>query len=60
MRAIRAGAVERGHADQVVALFKDGHLVWMLERHQIEGRTPYEIADALRAAYDEHCAAEAA
>ena len=39
-----------------VALFKGGSLVWMLERHQIEGRHPYEIADDLKAAYDEHCA----
>lgn len=38
-----------------VAIFKDGGLVWMLERHQIEGRHPYEIAEDLRAAYDEHC-----
>ena len=37
-----------------VALFKGGELVWMLERHQIEGRHPYEIADDLKAAYDEH------
>ncbi len=37
-----------------VALFKDGNLVWMLERHQIEGRHPYEIAEDLKAAYDEH------
>ncbi|RMH21132.1 MAG: BrxA/BrxB family bacilliredoxin [Gemmatimonadetes bacterium] len=38
-----------------VALFNDGELVWMLERHQIEGRTPYEIADDLKAAYDRYC-----
>jgi bacilliredoxin len=38
-----------------VALFKDGQLVWFLERHRIEGRTPHEIADDLRTAYAEHC-----
>lgn len=38
-----------------VALFKDGELVWMLERHEIEGRTPYELADLLREAYERHC-----
>lgn len=38
-----------------VAIFKDRELVWMLERHQIEGRHPYEIAESLKAAYDEHC-----
>jgi len=38
-----------------VALFKDGQLAWMLERHEIEGRTPYEIAASLKAAFEEHC-----
>ena len=41
-----------------VALMKDGELVYMMERHQIEGRHPLEIADTLRAAYDEHCSAD--
>ncbi len=39
-----------------VALFRDGKLVWMLERHQIQGRVPEQIADDLKQAYDEHCA----
>ncbi len=38
-----------------VALFKDGELVYFMERHQIEGRHPEDIADDLRAAYAEHC-----
>lgn len=38
-----------------VALLKDGQLVHMIERHQIEGRHPVEIAEDLKAAYDEHC-----
>lgn len=38
-----------------VALMKDGELVYMMERHQIEGRTPQEIAQVLKAAFDEHC-----
>ena len=38
-----------------VALFKDGELVYMLERHRIEGRSPYDVADDLRAAFQEHC-----
>ena len=38
-----------------VALFKDGDLVYMMERHQIERRHPEDIAADLRAAYDEHC-----
>jgi putative YphP/YqiW family bacilliredoxin len=40
-----------------VALFKGGELVWMLERHQIQGRFPQQIAEDLKRAYDEHCAA---
>lgn len=39
-----------------VAILKDGELVWMLERHQIEGRSPQEIAEDLKRAFDEHCA----
>ena len=38
-----------------VALFKDGELVYFMERHQIEGRHPMDIAEALKAAYAEHC-----
>jgi putative YphP/YqiW family bacilliredoxin len=40
-----------------IALMKDGELVYMMERHQIEGRHPLEIADTLKAAYEEHCSA---
>jgi len=39
-----------------IALFKDGNLVHMLERHHIEGRSAEMIADNLKAAYDTHCA----
>ena len=38
-----------------VAILKDGELVYMMERHQIEGHSPQEIAQALAAAFDEHC-----
>jgi len=38
-----------------VALLKDGELVYMMERYQIEGRSAPEIAADLRAAFDEHC-----
>jgi putative YphP/YqiW family bacilliredoxin len=38
-----------------IALFKDGRLVYMLERHQIEGRGPQEIAYNLVEAFDEFC-----
>lgn len=38
-----------------IALLKDGKLVYMMERHQIEGRWPQEIAQELTRAFDEHC-----
>ena len=38
-----------------VALFKNGEVVHMVERHMIEGRTAEMVADNLKAAYDEHC-----
>lgn len=38
-----------------MALFKDGELVHMLERHHIEGRPAQMIADNLKDAYDEFC-----
>ena len=39
-----------------IALLKDGKLVYMLERHQIEGRGPSQIAQELTQAFDQHCA----
>jgi putative YphP/YqiW family bacilliredoxin len=42
-----------------VALFKDGELVFMLERHQIQGHHPRMIADDLAAAFDRHFGAAA-
>lgn len=38
-----------------IALMKDGQVVFMLERWQIEGRTADAIADDLVSAFDEHC-----
>jgi len=38
-----------------VALFKDGEPAYFMARPQIEGRHPAEIAEDLRAAYEEHC-----
>ena len=39
-----------------IALLRDGKLVWMLERWQIEGRAAEDIADDLVAAFEQHCA----
>jgi putative YphP/YqiW family bacilliredoxin len=38
-----------------IALFKDGKLVHMLERHHIEGRMAEMIAENLKMAFDKHC-----
>ncbi len=38
-----------------VAMLRDGELVFMMERHQIEGHTPQEISEELRRAFDEYC-----
>lgn len=40
-----------------IALMKDGDVVFMLERHHIEGRSAQEIAADLTQAFDQHCAA---
>jgi putative YphP/YqiW family bacilliredoxin len=39
-----------------IGLMKDGKLVYMLERHQIEGRSSVEIAKDLTRAFDRYCA----
>jgi putative YphP/YqiW family bacilliredoxin len=38
-----------------IALLRDGQVVYMLERSQIEGRSADAIASDLVAAFDEHC-----
>ena len=39
-----------------VVLLKDGKPVFMLHRHQIEGREATQIAQILTDAFDQHCA----
>ena len=41
-----------------IAMFKDGKLVTMIERHQIEGRTADAIAADLVNAFDAYCGKE--
>lgn len=45
-----------GPSSPSIAILKDGELVYMLERWQIEGRDATQIATELRKAFDEHCA----
>jgi putative YphP/YqiW family bacilliredoxin len=45
-----------GPSSPSIALLKDGKLVYMLERYQIEGRDATQIAGELTQAFDQHCA----
>ena len=38
-----------------IALLRDGEIIFMLERWQIEGRPAPDIAADLKAAFEEHC-----
>jgi putative YphP/YqiW family bacilliredoxin len=38
-----------------IALLRDGELVWMLERRQIENQTAEAIARDITAAFDQYC-----
>lgn len=38
-----------------MAFLKDGKIVTMLERHDIEGSTPMDIIGRLQSIFDEHC-----
>lgn len=38
-----------------IALLKDGQVAFMLERRDIEGRPAERIAEALQAAFEQHC-----
>jgi putative YphP/YqiW family bacilliredoxin len=40
------------------ALLRDGKLVQMVHRYQIEGRTPDQVAATLVQTFDRHCASE--
>ncbi|MET0647113.1 MAG: BrxA/BrxB family bacilliredoxin [Pyrinomonadaceae bacterium] len=59
---IEATATAREHfapyppSSPQIGLFKDGQLVFMLERHQIENRFAEQIAQELTQAFDRYCA----
>jgi putative YphP/YqiW family bacilliredoxin len=44
-----------GPSSPSIGLLKDGQLVYMMERYQIEGRGPEQIAAELRQAFEQHC-----
>jgi putative YphP/YqiW family bacilliredoxin len=49
-----------GPSSPSIGILKDGQLVYMMERFQIEGRGPDEIAAELKRAFNEHCGSRAA
>ena len=46
-----------GPSSPSIGILKDGELVFMLERYQIEGRDASQIAGELARAFEEHCRA---
>jgi len=54
-RAARAHFAEYPPSSPSAALLKDGEVVWMLHRHQIEGRHPEQIAEAFTKAFEANC-----
>ncbi|MFN2532038.1 MAG: BrxA/BrxB family bacilliredoxin [Pyrinomonadaceae bacterium] len=44
-----------GPSSPSIAILKNGQLVYMLERRQIEGRDAAQIADELKSAFEQHC-----
>lgn len=44
-----------GPSSPSIALLKDGQLVYMLERYQIEGRDAHQIAGELTNAFEKYC-----
>jgi|SRR5690554_410728 len=55
VEAARAQMVPFPPSSPSMALFKNGELVHMLERHHIEGRPAQMIAENLKNAYNEFC-----
>jgi len=55
VRTLREKLLPYPPSSPAVALFKDGQLVHMIERHHIEGRSAQMIAQNLMAAFEEYC-----
>lgn len=55
IRKVREFLLPYPPSSPAIALFKDGNLVHMIERHQIEGRPAQMIAHNLIAAFEEYC-----
>ena len=55
IRKIREHLLPYPPSSPAIALFKDGELVYFVERHMIEGRPAQMIAHNLIAAFDHYC-----
>nr|WP_294905250.1 BrxA/BrxB family bacilliredoxin [uncultured Lacibacter sp.] len=55
VKKIREHLLPYPPSSPAIALFKDGQLVHIIERHNIEGRPAQMIAQNLISAFDEHC-----
>jgi putative YphP/YqiW family bacilliredoxin len=55
VRQARSYFAEFPPSSPSAALLKDGEVVWMLHRHQIEGRHPQQIAEVFNKAFQSFC-----
>lgn len=55
VKAVRQHLMPYPPSSPAIALFKDGQLVHMIERHQIEGRPAQMIASNLISAFEQYC-----
>jgi putative YphP/YqiW family bacilliredoxin len=55
VRKVREHMLPYPPSSPAIALFKDGQLVHLIERHNIEGRSAQMIADNLTGAFETYC-----
>ena len=55
VKQIREHLLPYPPSSPAIALFKDGQLVHLIERHMIEGRSAQMIAENLIGAFEQHC-----
>jgi putative YphP/YqiW family bacilliredoxin len=54
---VRSHMSEYPPSSPQIALFKNGRVTEVIQRHQIEGTAPEAVASLLTAAFERHCAA---
>jgi putative YphP/YqiW family bacilliredoxin len=58
-RQARSHFAEYPPSSPQIALFREGKLVHLIQRHQIEGRDAWAVADTIAEAFGRHCAPQA-